>query len=221
MKHNHPRITAIIPALNEEATIEAIVRTTTSSPLVHDTIVVSDGSIDQTAKRAEQSGARVIQNGARLGKGGAMLRGVEASEGDIILFLDADLKGLTTEHIEQIILPVLTDKFDMSVGFLPKGPFTRLQYVLPIISGQRAIRRDVFEAIPKRFVDGYMVETAMMRYCRAHQKPIKLNVLPSLGVRRKIEKTRIDRALFQYLSMGSQILKARLLILLARLSGSF
>lgn len=221
MNRNYPCISAVIPALNEEKTVAEVVRAAVSSPLVNEVIVVSDGSTDRTAELAQREGARVLRRETPQGKGRAMLHGVKHADGDILLFLDADLKGLTAQHIRQLAKPVVEGTCDMSVGFLPKGPFTRLQFILPVISGQRAIRRDLFEAIPKRFVDGYMVETAMMRYCHAHRKQVKLSVLSGLGVRRKIEKTRLDRAVFQYLSMGYQILKARLLILLARLSGKF
>lgn len=215
------KVTAIIPALNEAPTIGDVVDVAVESCLVDEVIVVSDGSRDTTANLARIAGARVIEHLNPLGKGQAMKKAAQNTRADIVLFLDGDLKRLQTKHIEQLLQPVLSGSHEMSIGFLPKGIFTHLQFVLPMISGQRAIKLELFNRIPHRFTRGYMIETAMTRFCRIHKKPIHLSILPGLGVRRKIEKTRIDRALFQYCSMSAEILKAKLLIAVHRLRGKF
>jgi len=90
---------AIIPAYNEETTIVQVIEPLLASSYVGEVVVVSDGSTDATAERARQAGARVVELDARQGKGAAMLRGVGETEAPIVCFFDADLIGLTTDHV--------------------------------------------------------------------------------------------------------------------------
>lgn len=84
------RIVTVIPALNEERTIESVAR----GALSHgDVIVVDDGSTDRTSELAARAGARVIRHERNLGKGAALKTGIrEALRGsyDVIVFMDAD-----------------------------------------------------------------------------------------------------------------------------------
>lgn len=100
------RITAIIPAYNEESTIGEVVKITNQNSMVEEVIVISDGSTDRTGKVAKQYGAKVIELEENIGKGGAMLIGAVNSDADILLFLDADLIGLTTGHIDNLLLQI-------------------------------------------------------------------------------------------------------------------
>ena len=88
-------VTAVIPAHNEEDNIRTTLNIATSSNIIDEVIVVSDGSTDQTVEIANSySNVKVIHLEENQGKGRAMDIGIENSYGDIILFLDADLKGL-------------------------------------------------------------------------------------------------------------------------------
>ena len=65
------RIVTVIPALNEERTIESVAR----EDLSHgDVIVVDDGSTDRTSELAARAGARVIRHERNLGKGRPLKR---------------------------------------------------------------------------------------------------------------------------------------------------
>src|SRR5690554_4849137 len=99
-------VVAVIPALNEEKTIGEIVQVVKSVPIINQVIVVSDGSDDNTARIARKNGAKVISLKENVGKGGAMSAGVNSSREEIILFLDADLVGLTKAHVEALLTPV-------------------------------------------------------------------------------------------------------------------
>jgi hypothetical protein len=82
------RIVAIIPALNEEESIEAVVRGL--PPALSRIIVVDNGSTDLTAARAREAGASVVLQPER-GYGAACMAGVEADpDADVYLFLDGD-----------------------------------------------------------------------------------------------------------------------------------
>ena len=102
-KKNSRTISVCIPARNEAATIAPILlrirrELMDAYPLVDQLIVMDHESTDQTAEVASECGATVIsanevmsQFGPALGKGDVLWRSVEASTGDIVVWLDADL----------------------------------------------------------------------------------------------------------------------------------
>jgi glycosyltransferase involved in cell wall biosynthesis len=109
-----------------------------------------------------------------MGKGAAIKNGVEASKGEIILFLDADLIGLNEIHIMQLLEPVLKDECDMSIGVFNKGRVTTdlAHIITPQLSGQRAVKRTIVEDIENFEMTGYGIEVALTRY--AKQKKIRV-----------------------------------------------
>ena len=219
---NTSTVAVIIPAYNEEKTVADVVRVARASTLVRDVIVVSDGSVDRTAEAATQAGAMVYEPERNLGKGGAMLLGVEKTDAEIILFLDADLIGLTTEHVEQLLRPVIDNIDDMHVGVIDRGSiFTPMMHWLPLISGQRAMLRAVIDNAPRRFVKGFMVEPTLNYVCKTRGYRIGVSDLRSLTIRRKFEKVSVARAVIQYLRMSLQILWALAVVRVARLFKKF
>ena len=83
-------VSIIIPALNEEQSIEQVVRGLVTSFPDSEIIVVNDGSTDKTEILANQAGARVINHDSPRGYGGALRSGVLASTRNFVLFCDAD-----------------------------------------------------------------------------------------------------------------------------------
>ncbi|CAN5523391.1 hypothetical protein BH10BAC2_BH10BAC2_24930 [soil metagenome] len=112
-------LTIIIPALNEENTIENVVNFCNSNNLVGEVIVVDDRSEDNTVALAEKAGAKVIISAAR-GKGISMKEGIDAATNDIVIFLDADIDPYPDETINKLAEPLLLDEVDFV-----KGTFAR------------------------------------------------------------------------------------------------
>ncbi len=217
-----PSVVAIIPALNEEATIADVVSTLVKSELIDEVFVISDGSTDRTEVRAREAGARVHQIPRTGGKGEAMLHAVAHTDAEVLVFFDADLIGLTVEHIESLLLPVVNGGRWMNVGIRDRGMFfTWLSHHLPLISGERAMRRSVFEGVPAEYMHGFMVETALNYYCRSHRLHYGAVELKGLTIRRKYEKVPWPRAVVQYVGMFWQVSQAMLIVRLARLFGRF
>jgi len=110
---NVPRITVIVPALNEAETITQAIRRVPYPP---ETVIVADnGSTDGTRELAEGAGARVIRTAAR-GYGRACLAGIdEASKPDVFVFLDADLSE-APEDIPLLVRPIVCDEADLVLG---------------------------------------------------------------------------------------------------------
>ena len=115
-------ISVVLPALDEEATVGDIVRTVRRElieriPLVDELVVVDSGSTDDTAAVADAAGARVEHRDAILprlpavpGKGEVLWRSLLVTHGDIVCFVDADLREFDPAFVTGIIGPLLTDE---------------------------------------------------------------------------------------------------------------
>ena len=158
-------VSAIIPAYNESKTIGNILRVVKSVPLINEIIVVSDGSADDTAEIARNYGVHVIELIENLGKSGAVKAGLIECAYEIVILLDADLIGLKTDHIYNLLLPVLNDECDMTVGIFKHGrKATDLaQKIAPKLSGQRALKKNILEKIQDIELTSYGFEIALTK----------------------------------------------------------
>lgn len=194
------RITVISPALDEESTVGAIVEEirihlmTPTAPLVDDLVVVDSGSTDATARIAADAGARVIARESVFpdipvlpGKGEAMWRALAATEGDLVVFVDADLQSFTHHYITGLLGPLLTDPSTDLVKAVYERPLVEdartvpagggrvtelvarpllnahwphLAGVVQPLAGEYAGRRSLLESLP--FATGYGVEFALL-----------------------------------------------------------
>ena len=107
------RVSVVIPALNEEATIGHVVAAVPRD-VAGEVIVVDNGSTDATADRARAAGARVACE-PRRGYGRACRAGVHAAAGDVLVFLDGDGSDCP-ELMELLVRPILEDRHDFVVG---------------------------------------------------------------------------------------------------------
>lgn len=204
-----PFVDILVPSYNEAATVGEVVRVLRASPKTNRVLVISDGSTDDTVSIARAAGAEVIDLGENHGKGGAVAAGMREVTSDIVGFFDADLKGLTVEHVNALVEPVLAGEVDMCIGLRDRGePWNSLSRLLPPVSGERVLRRKIFEAIPESALQGFRLEIALYRSARRLKKPMRLVLLPGLSIRRKIEKVGLLRGLAQYLRMTGQVLSA-------------
>lgn len=210
-------IAAIIPAYNEAQTIGEVVRIAKSSSRLSDVIVVSDGSTDQTASVARSAGAKVVELTSNKGKGEAVLKALSHTKAEVLLMLDADLRGLTTDHIDQLIDPVIAGETDMNVGLRDRGVVkTAITHHLPLISGERALQRTVIESVPNEQLSGYKIEIALNNTCRQNGWNYTATPLKGLTIRRKFEKVPVHKAVLQYIGMFSQVLWAMILVRISR-----
>ena len=158
----------IIPAYNEEQTIGKVIEAVKQVPFIAETIVVSDGSTDNTAEIARVLGAKVVTLEQNLGKGGAMMVGVNNTDADVVLFLDADLIGLQPLHVVDLLLPVLEARAEMTVGIFDHGRLATdlAQFIAPYLSGQRAVKSQLFRQISNLELTRYGVEVALTRFAK-------------------------------------------------------
>lgn len=114
------KLSIIIPAFNEEATIlESLkrVRDVELKDIEKEIIIIDDGSTDNTGKIIKKLGAfyKVISHKKNYGKGAAIKSGFEAATGDIILIQDADLE-CDPRNYSFLIDPILNKESDVVFG---------------------------------------------------------------------------------------------------------
>ncbi|MDP9239875.1 MAG: glucosyl-3-phosphoglycerate synthase [Actinomycetota bacterium] len=188
-------VSAVLPALDEEATVGAVVRCVKAlaeaTGLVDEVVVMDSGSSDGTAAAAMAAGARVAHAattlpglGDRRGKGEVLWKSLAATDGNILLFLDADLESVQPHYVTGLLGPLLADPHVCLVkGFyerplagateaaggrvteLVARPLLNLLFpavagVVQPLSGEYAGRRTLLERLP--FVSGYGVETGLL-----------------------------------------------------------
>lgn len=109
-----PRVSVIIPALNEARSIGQVIADLPRPP-VSEVIVVDGGSKDGTGEVARQLGAHVIVE-RRRGYGRACLTGLRrVGSPEIVAFLDADYSDRPSE-LHALIAPIVNDRADMVIG---------------------------------------------------------------------------------------------------------
>lgn len=90
-----PRLSLIMPAYNESATIEQAIDRCVAQDFVNEVIVVDDGSTDETASLVEQIDSpkiRLLRHSVNRGKGAAIRTGIDAAQSDFVGIQDADLE---------------------------------------------------------------------------------------------------------------------------------
>jgi glycosyltransferase involved in cell wall biosynthesis len=151
----------IIPAYNEENRIGSTIKALKKINCIDTILVVDDGSSDATCDVVQQAGGQVLKLNKNSGKGNALRKGLEEMQHSIIAFVDADI-GETAVEIEKLILPVLKNHADVTIGKIPfelgKGGFGVVKkfsrFALKqltgvelesVLSGQRCFRRSVMD----------------------------------------------------------------------------
>lgn len=205
-------VSIIVPAFNEGDNIAAVLAVLHQTPLQCEIIVVDDGSTDSTAqivKAWQEKDQRIVLKSLpkNQGKGNAMFEGVSQAKYHYVLFVDADLKGLTPEHLQQLLSPVQKGQADMTIARFENGRFqtSLMHQLLPFLSGQRCMKTSTFYALFDRENKDWSVETAFNLH--AWYFNYQVQYIPWQGVthRMRPEKRRGLVGYVSHLKMWAQI----------------
>lgn len=192
-------VSVVLPARDEAATVGVIVEALRrelheQTPLVDEIVVVDSGSQDDTIAVARAAGASVVRQsdvlghlGDRPGKGEALWKSLQVTTGDVVAFIDADLREFDPQFAVGLLGPLLTDAATHFVKAFFDRPLQSGQTVLPAgggrvtelvarpllnlhlpllagvvqpLAGEYAARRSLLERLP--FVSGYGVDIALL-----------------------------------------------------------
>jgi glucosyl-3-phosphoglycerate synthase len=192
-------VSVVLPCLDEQETVGRIVERIRRDlvdrhALVDELVVVDSGSTDLSLQRAAAAGATVVRREDVLaefaplpGKGEAMWRGVAATTGDVVVFVDSDLRDFSTSFVTGMLGPLLTDSTVQFVKATYDRPLQHGETLLPTgggrvtelvarplialhwpqlagfvqpLGGEYAARRPLLESLP--FPTGYGVEFGLL-----------------------------------------------------------
>ncbi|MEU4798705.1 glucosyl-3-phosphoglycerate synthase [Streptomyces sp. NPDC023327] len=188
-------VSVVLPALDEQETVGAIVseirrELIERTPLVDELVVIDSGSTDRTAQVAREAGAKVVHRDEILprlaplpGKGEVLWRSLLVTGGDVVAFVDADLREFSADFVSGIVGPLLTDPevafvkamYDRPLGEaagqggrvtelmarpLLNMHWPRLAGFVQPLGGEYAARRSLLERLP--FPVGYGVELGLL-----------------------------------------------------------
>lgn len=179
------RILVVIPAYNEEKTIEKVIDGVRVSLPEADTLVVNDGSDDSTSELARKKGVTVLDMPYNLGIGGAMQAGylyAWRNQYNVVCQVDGDGQHPPSE-LKKLVEPILEGRSDMVVGsrYLSKGGFRSTfqrrignkffallislitgRVVTDPTSGFRAMNRKVIEFFAQQYPPDYPEAEALI-----------------------------------------------------------
>ncbi|MCG5217365.1 glucosyl-3-phosphoglycerate synthase [Streptosporangium sp. KLBMP 9127] len=188
-------VSVVLPARNEQETVGEIVTAIRTGlmeavPLVDELVVIDSRSTDDTAARASAAGAKVFAQDEILpglepleGKGEALWKSLAVTSGDVLVFVDADLREFRSSFVTGLLGPLLADPavvyvkgcYDRPLQDVPMAGgrvtelvarpllnlhWPRLAGFVQPLAGEYAGRRSALERVP--FVTGYGVEFGLL-----------------------------------------------------------
>jgi glycosyltransferase involved in cell wall biosynthesis len=154
-----PTISIIIPAFNEQERLAGVLKTVVDSGL-GEVICVDDCSSDNTCEIAKSiNGVKVLSYNKNQGKAYAVWTGVREAKGDIVMFVDADLIGLTPALLTSLVDPLRSGKYDASIGI--RGAFADKVFFRPVNGDRAYFKKDILPYLEKFKSKGYGLELSI------------------------------------------------------------
>lgn len=179
------KLSAVIPAFNKENNLARVLKIVTQSPTINQVIVVNDGSTDNTRAVAKKFGKKIvlISYPKNKGKGYALKQGLERTRSELVLFLDADLIGLTPKHLRLLKTAALKYPDSQVIGIVENCVKITGPKVAMLIGGIRILKKSL---LTKSFVRqwpkyNYAVDLMITDYFKARGYPVFFLQLPGMN----------------------------------------
>ena len=223
MNNKEPKLSIVIPTYNEEGNIKTLLETTCKIlkgiPISFELIVVDDNSKDQTRpiiRKLQKNNPQIvlIERDNERGLATALVRGYNASKGQYLGAMDADLAH-NPEYLPEMIKILDSDKADFIIGsryvkgasFEGKPLLNRMasligQFLIKIILGlnikdtsnnYRVFKREIWEKIKNQLhPDGNIMLTEIVY--RASKNNFRIREIPILYIERRLGKSKLSVA---------------------------
>jgi len=156
---NVPTVSIIIPAFNEHKRVAGVLQVAVNSGL-GEVICVDDASSDNTREIAQSiKGVRVVSYDKNQGKAYAVWRGVKEAKGDIVMFVDADLVGLSPALLASLVDPLRSGQYDAAVGI--RGEIWDKVFFRPVNGDRAYFKKDILTCLENFRDKGYGLELSL------------------------------------------------------------
>jgi len=185
-------ISVVIAAYNEAPRIAEVLSVVEHHPLIGEVIVINDGSTDNTSQVANKFDVKLIEN-----------------KNNLILLLDADLKGLNQNYIKMLVSPVIDGKVDWTLS-LRKNSFKIMKLMkMDWMSGERVIPKHLLNdpIIWSRPDIGYSLETLINKSLLTKKTTFRTVYLDNVSNINKSKKIGFIKGWFNNIIMVKQISK--------------
>lgn len=153
-------VSVIVPAFNEEKRIRNVLEFLAKSDIPNEVICVDDGSTDKTNRIIHAvSGITCVDLPENKGKANAIVEGILVAKSDIVLFIDADLSGMTDDVLRALVDPLASGSYDVAIAY---PAMVEIILLFRPLTGERGyFRKDLLPHLEALRNKGYRLELAL------------------------------------------------------------
>lgn len=203
-------ITCLIPSYNEAERISLVLDAACATPSIERIVVIDDCSTDNTAQIVSQyPEVEFRRNEVNMGKTRTIAKGLREIESELLLFLDADLIGLTPTNLENLIAPVKNGNADLTISLRGNAPRVWRMIGIDYISGERVVPRTLFDGQLERLetLPKFGLEVFMNQLILAKNLSVEIVPWPHVSSPYKVAKRGRVNGLFAEIQMLGDIFR--------------
>lgn len=208
--HRTGKISCVICAFNEAPRIADVLVVASAHPLIHEAIVVDDGSTDNTVEIVRRfPSVTLISHAVNKGKSSAMATGIAMAKCELLMLLDADLKGLSPGDVTALAAPVLSGEANVSLSLRQNSLLIFRAIGLDFVSGERVISKELLSNLlgEIHLLPRFGIEVFMNRQIIERQLSVAVTNWPQVTQSRKTEKMGFWKGIMAELRMVADLLQ--------------